>query len=119
MEGQVEEDFMDFSPEGKRNQGCCEDEQHPVWRVRRGKGLSWWTTCGGLNGEQAYHGLTTDWAGESLEVAGWRRFLVLLVLARGVVIWIQVYEHLAQGGQALAVGMGEEAEVTYLDEAPG
>ena len=62
------------------------------------------------------HGQTTDWAGKSLEGAGWRRFLVL---TREVVIWIHLYEHLAQGGQALAVGMGEEAEVTYLDEAPG
>jgi hypothetical protein len=59
---------------------------------------------GGLNGVQASHGQTTDWAGKSLEGAGWRRFLVL---ARGVVIWKQMYEHLAQGGQALAVGVGE------------
>jgi len=50
---------------------------------------------------QASHGLTTDWAGKSLEEAGWKRFLVLLVLASGVVIWVQMDEHLAQGGQAL------------------
>jgi hypothetical protein len=28
-------------------------------------------------------------------------------------------EHLEQGGQALAVGMGEEAEVAHLDETFG
>ena len=91
----------------------------PMERRKGNKRLLGWATSGGLNGEQASHGQTTEWAGKSLEGAGWRRFLVLLVLARGVVLWIQLYEHLAQGGQALAVGMGEEAEVTYLDEAPG
>ena len=91
-----------ISPEGKRNQGCCEDEQHPrMERGKRNKRLCGWAMSGGLNGVQASHGQTTDWAGKSLEEAGWKRFLVLLVLASGVVIWVQMDEHLAQGGQAL------------------
>jgi len=35
--GMVMRISSDFSLEGKQNQGCCEDEQHPVWRVGRGK----------------------------------------------------------------------------------
>jgi len=73
----------------------------------------------GLNGVQASHGQAADGAGESLWEAGRRRFLILLAFAGGVANWKQLYKHQAQGWQALAEGVGEEAEVTYLDEAPG
>ena len=65
----------DFSPEGKRNQGCCERQAASSMEIAKGENrLSGRITSGGLNGVQASHGLTIDGAGQRLDGVGWRRF---------------------------------------------